>query len=345
MTNELVPLSPKLELVGLAANEAASAFSFADYARRKSKNTVKNQSVDLASFAEYLTAIGIATTAEALQTTAIAWQGVSWGVVSGFVQWALQKSFATGTISRRLSTIKVYAAMAMQAGAIPPEEYTKMQTVHAYAGKEADRIDQRRVDTGVAVRKGSKKSEPTEINDEQCQQLKRHPDTPQGLRDRLLMCLLLDHGFRVGEVALLTRKSFAKKGKITFYRPKVDIWQTHNLSADVKAALAAYMASPGNGSTEEDMPIFRATVRSKKLQNPGYTERAIQHRVKALGEAIGLFDLSPHDCRHYWATKTAQMVEDGKISLLRLQEAGGWNSLNMPRRYVKRAEISNKGIA
>ena len=82
MTNELVPLSPKLELVGLAANEAASAFSFADYARRKSKNTVKNQSVDLASFAEYLTAIGITTTAEALQITAVAWLGVSWGGAS-----------------------------------------------------------------------------------------------------------------------------------------------------------------------------------------------------------------------------------------------------------------------
>ena len=153
MTNELVPLSPKLELVGLAANEAASAFSFDDYARRKSRNTVRNQIVDLASFAEYLTAIGITTTAEALQTTAIAWQGVSWGVVAGFVQWALRGSFATGTISRRLSTIKVYAAMAMQAGAIPPEEYTKMQTVHAYAGKEADRIDQRRAGlSGVFVR-------------------------------------------------------------------------------------------------------------------------------------------------------------------------------------------------
>jgi integrase len=344
VTNELVPLSPTLALVGLAANEAASAFSFGDYVRRKSKNTVKNQRVDLASFAEYLAVIGIATTADDLQSTAVAWKGISWGVVSGFVQWALQNSFATGTISRRLSTIKVYAAMAMQAGAIPPEEYTKMQTVHAYAGKEADRIDQRRVDTGVAVRKGTKKSEATEINDEQAARLKSHPDTPQGLRDRLLMCLLLDHGLRVGEVALLTRKNFIKKGKINFYRPKVDLWQTHLLSADVKAALVAYMASPGNGSTDEEMPIFRATVRSKNLHNPGYTERAIQHRVKALGEAIGLFDLSPHDCRHYWATKTAQMVEDGKISLLRLQEAGGWNSLNMPRRYVKRAEISNKGI-
>lgn len=344
MTNQLVPLSPSLELVGIAANEAASAFTFDDYVRRKSHNTVKNQKVDLASFAEYLAALQIITDADALQTAPAAWQGITWGIVAGFVQWALQQSYSTGTIQRRLSTLKVYAAMAMQAGAIPPEEYTKIKTVRAYNGKEADRIDQRREDAGVEVRKGTKKADLVELNDDQARRLKLQPDTPQGVRDWLLMCLLIDHGLRVGEVAIMTCKNFTRKGQMHFYRPKVDLWQTHALSTDTRKALAAYRSILGNWREDDESPIFRASVRSKKLHRHGYTERAIQSRVQVIGEALDIAGLSPHDCRHYWATKTAQMVEDGKISLLRLQEAGGWNSLNMPRRYVKRAEISNKGI-
>jgi hypothetical protein len=31
--------------------------------------------------------------------------------------------------------------------------------------------------------------------------------------------------------------------------------------------------------------------------------------------------------------------------VLRLQEAGGWSSLAMPRRYVEESEIANEGMA
>jgi integrase len=55
---------------------------------------------------------------------------------------------------------------------------------------------------------------------------------------------------------------------------------------------------------------------------------------------LGLEGLSPHDCRHYWATDAARSGTDP----FRLQEAGGWASLAMPRRYVEAAEIANKGV-
>ena len=35
----------------------------------------------------------------------------------------------------------------------------------------------------------------------------------------------------------------------------------------------------------------------------------------------------------------------GKVDVLRLQKAGGWNRLAMPRRYVERARIANEGMA
>lgn len=76
------------------------------------------------------------------------------------------------------------------------------------------------------------------------------------------------------------------------------------------------------------------------LTDTGMTEWSISQRVRTLGERIGLDGLSAHDCRHYWATYWAD-----KVDVLRLQEAGGWSSLAMPRRYVEESEIANEGMA
>ena len=51
---------------------------------------------------------------------------------------------------------------------------------------------------------GTKKAEPVSIRHDQAKQLK----APADLRDRLLMCLLLDHGLRIGEVVILTTAMF-----------------------------------------------------------------------------------------------------------------------------------------
>ncbi|MEZ4672775.1 MAG: hypothetical protein R2932_00830 [Caldilineaceae bacterium] len=58
----------------------------------------------------------------------------------------------------------------------------------------------------------------------------------------LLMCLLLDHGLRVGEVADLTVDAFnLKAGKLVFYRDKVEKTQTHKLTADTLWAIRNYI--------------------------------------------------------------------------------------------------------
>lgn len=44
--------------------------------------------------------------------------------------------------------------------------------------------------------------------------------------------------------------------------------------------------------------------------------------------------------RHSWATRAARAGTDPFV----LQDAGGWNSLAMPRRYVGREEVSNEGV-
>jgi integrase len=63
----------------------------------------------------------------------------------------------------------------------------------------------------------------------------------------------------------------------------------------------------------------------------GMTAGAINKRVGFLGEQIGLHGLSPHDCRHYWATSATR----GGTNLKNLQDAGGWTSPAMPMRYIE----------
>jgi integrase len=189
----------------------------------------------------------------------------------------------------------------------------------------------------VPTRTGRKKAQAVSLKLEQARQLKDQPDTPQGRRDALLMCLLLDHGLRCGEVAGLQVTDFnLTAGELHFYRPKVDKTQTHRLSRACLRAAKAYFAvdAPAIGS------VLRASRKNGELNKSGMSEQAITERVRILGAQIGVVGLSAHDCRHYWATHAAR----GKTPLDRLQDAGGWSSPAMPMRYIEAAKIANIGV-
>lgn len=326
-----------LQVAGQMANEYAARDAFADYQSRKSDNTLRSQVSDLTHFAAFLELDGQlpdAPTADDLFNTPDAWHGVTWGLVRSFVKRQLADGVAVSSLNRRLSTVKKYAQLAAQARAIDAQELALIKTVSGYGGKEAKRVDERRTVTRI----GRKKADAVALTPAQVKKLKAQPDTPQGRRDALLMCLLLDHGLRCGEVALLQVTDFdLSKGEMRFYRPKVDKEQTHKLTADTLRALQAYMAA---GDAPAMGALLRGSRKNGELTHAGMTERSITARVRVLGEAIGVDGLSAHDCRHYWATQWA-----GKVDLFRLQEAGGWNSLAMPRRYTAWAEVANEGMA
>ncbi|MBP8972354.1 MAG: hypothetical protein KBH93_00650 [Anaerolineae bacterium] len=81
------------------------------------------------------------------------------------------------------------------------------------------------------------------------------------------------------------------------------------------------------------------TIR-RQAADPARFAEFLNQRVRVLGEVVGLEGLRAHDCRHSWATCWAR-----KVAVLRLQEAGGWSSLAMPRCYVEDSEIANEGMA
>lgn len=341
---------PLAEL-GAMANRAAGASVFADYRARKATNTRRRQDGDLALFADYLRALG--QEPGELAADPAAWAGLTWGLVSGYARWLLLAGYAVSSVNVRLSTVKGYATLAAQAGALDAGELALIRGVKGYKRAEGKHLDDLRAAEGIDTRRqetrtgqrSNKKAQPVTLARAQAAALKAQPDTtPQGRRDRLIMALLLDHGLRVGELARLTVADFdLKAGELRFYRPKVDKVQTHRLTPDALRAARAYLLqdAPALG------PIWRASASKREgkaqrgeLTNQGLSARAITERVSELGARAGLVGLSAHDLRHYWATQAAR----NGTPLDRLQDAGGWSSLAMPARYIEAAKIANEGV-
>lgn len=338
---DLSTLNNIMAQAGQVANEQAARIAFEDHTSRKADNTIRRKIADLALFEQYLNSAGVP--AAGLYDNPQAWRGITWGIVEGFKVWQLQQGYAIGSINGRLSTVRTYAKIAAKVGAISAQESILIASVQGYASKEAKHIDEKRKAEGMKTRVGAKKAEAVTIPEDIAQALKAQPATTgQGRRDALIMCLLLDHGLRVSEIAILTRKNFdMKTGTFTFYRPKVNKTQTHEMTADTRKAAAAYFKydAPAEGI------LWRKSNKGtgklgKQLSNTSAT-RALTKRVELLGRHAGVERLSAHDARHYAATYEAR----NNTPVNRLVDMFGWNSPAMALRYIEAAHIANEGTA
>jgi integrase len=257
---------------------------------------------------------------------------VTWGLVEGFVKWLLNEGYSVSSVNNRLSAVKVYTRLATKAGVISPTEAALIRDVRGYGTTEGKRVDKVRAQTRI----GHKKEEAIVLTAEQARLLKtKHPPTPQGIRDRLLMCLLLDLGLRAGEVAALRVEDLAEPGYVTVYRPKTDTTNRMELKADLLAALADYRPY-----LRDRGRLLRGSRKNGELTNQVMSVRAIGGRIKILGrDILGIWELSPHDLRHTWATRAAK----GSNPFV-LRDAGGWANMQTPGRYVERAKVVNEGI-
>lgn len=325
---------PGLTLAGQAANAAAAHSAFTRYQSKRAENTLRTQRAGLGVFASYLAAVGVTADGAALAAEPGAWRGVTWGLVDGFVAWMIGAGYSVAAINQRLSIVKTYARLAAKAGALSAAEWTMIRAVDGYTVGEGRRMDDRRAQT----RRSTKKAAAVALTAEQVRALKAQPDsTPQGRRDRVLICLLADHGLRVGEVARLRVEDVdLAAGRLTFWRPKVGLTQTHDLTIDTRQALRRYMANDAPGSG----PLLRASAGPGRLTHAGVSDRNLSQRVRVLGARIGVERLSAHDLRHYWATQAARKG----TPIDRLQQAGGWASPAMPLRYIEAAAIANEGV-
>jgi integrase len=356
MKTDVIPLPENSPIViaGQSANKAAARMVFIDYRTRKAPNTIRRQDADLALFADYLKAAGVIV--GELATEPRAWQGITWGLVEGFVKWQLVEGYAVDSVNVRLSTVKQYAQLALKAGTLDVPDYAMIRTVKGYSHKEKPNIDSTRKAEGIEIRRtvkarllrtdnkparNAKKAVPIFLNKQQRDALTAHDGTPQGKRDALLVCLMLEHGLRVGEVAGLRSADFnLSAGTISFYRPKTKQTDTHRLTeTTLHAARAYFKIAPNVGILWRSSAMKNeGKENAGKLTKQGMSVNAIYKRGELLGRKIGIDGLSPHDLRHTFAERAK------KNPTKALQNAGGWNSPAMALRYQKSGEIANEGL-
>ena len=337
---QIAKLNDVMKQAGQAANREAARRIFTDHTVRKANNTIRRKIADLALFEFFLQEAGVP--AAGLYEDARSWRGVTWGLVESFKVWQLQQGYAISSINGRLSTVRTFARLAAKAGVITAEESILIASVEGYTHKEAKHLDEKRNAESIRTRKGSKKAGAVIIPTDIAADLTtRQPETPQGKRDALLMCLLLGHGLRIGEVAILTVNSFdLNAGTITFYRPKVQKTQTHELTPSTRNAIRAYLPlAPARGIIWRKS--CKGTGKLSSQMSEASATRALTKRVELLGRRAGLKGLSAHDERHFWATFEA----NNNTPINRLMDAGGWSSPAMPLRYIESAHIANKGTA
>src|SRR5438270_7903430 len=315
----IVAPSGSLADISAKAEEYARATRLTRYQEGLRDETIRRQKTDLLTFARFLSSIGIV--AGDFYNDLHSWQGIGAGLLEAFIAWQKLQGYSIGTINVRLATVKAYCHLAYEVGILDIDTHTHIQGVKGIQRKQARNIDARRETTRI----GAKKAQAVDIPVELLYKLK-HPDTGfLAKRDALLMCLLLDHGLRVGEIAILKRNQIHLRGRLlTFYRPKVDEPQNDRLTDDTYAAARAYLPTlPAKQESLFDLAII-----------------SIQERVRTLGELAGIQGLSPHDCRHSWATRAARHG----TPLERLKQAGGWSNVQTPLRYIKDSAIANEGV-
>ena len=244
-------------------------------------------------FAEYLVSVGVTVDPAALGSEPTAWAGLSWGVVDGFVKWMITEGYAVGSVNIRLATVKRYTELASKAGAVDPGSLMLIKAVKGYSPKEAGRIDDRRAAADLPTRLGHKKAGAIVLDRQQVATLKNQPDTPQGRRDRLIICLMVDQGLRVGEVAGLQVGDFDLSARqIVFYRAKVHKVQTHDLTKDTYQAAAAYLAQDGPALG----PLLRGSRKNGELYAPGMATKISPRWSESWARLPGLRGYQPTTC-------------------------------------------------
>ncbi len=169
---------------GQEANEASKRIVFAEYLSEKSQRTLYDQRRDLLRFSEFLSGrpgyedVDPVDFAASLQNGAADWHGITAGIMRAFKAWMTNQGYALGTINRRLVTVKKYASLAFDGGAIDETEHARMRLVKGISLNAGKNLDDNREASGKPTRIGNKKSKHVTITARQADMLRQHPDTP-----------------------------------------------------------------------------------------------------------------------------------------------------------------------
>jgi len=346
-----IPAGILQQLLAIAdlADQATAYTAFADYQELKAKSTLQAQQKDLENFTAFLNGIYARANVDhqlqpgQLYSQPEAWVIISAGLVETFKKHLALKGFAVSSINRALASIRMYAKLAMKAGTLPSDVYVHIKAVGGYGGSEAINLDDKREVTRI----GRKKAESVAVDVKIVKELKKdHPDTPMGRRDRLILCLIFDHGLRASEVAGLNVGSIdVASGTMSVYRKKTNTSDRLNLTLDTLKAAKQYFEE--DALTFSNEPLILSGRKGGSLKEVRMSREMVSLCVNRHGKRMAkkyglksLATLSSHDGRHQWTTDA---IEAG-TPLTAVQHAGGWKSPAMVHRYANKAKIVNKDV-
>jgi integrase/recombinase XerC len=143
------------------------------------------------------------------------------------------------------------------------------------------------------------------------------------LRDVTMIVLTLHAGLRAAEVCSLTPAQIrlGRRSGTLEVRGKGNKYREIPLNTTARAALAEYLST---------QPLDTAHLFPSRRRGRALTERAFGHLVKRYATRAGLVDISPHDLRHRFGYRMAEVVP-----LHRLAQIMGHDSLNTTMGYVR----------
>lgn len=348
-SQDITSYDDTLARLGEAAETYVRGNVFDDYHHKKSEGTKQAQYDDLATFCRFLSSAGIKRLPDELFNDPHSWEGMRASTVVLFRHWLYYSQppgpgnkhtgYAVSSVRRYLSTIRQYCKLAYQSGIIPSDEWIRIAAVKADSRAEGANIDTEREKKGIRPRITTKKEYATPLEADEVFTLRhtttdapryRKRDYVLTERDELLMCLLGEHGLRVGEVAALDARSInVRRKKIFVKRPKSHRQDTLSLMPATLQAAEKYLPL-----IDPAGPLFHG------YEGRRITRQGIYKRVHELGELAGIEHLSPHDLRHYW-TKDA-FLKGNPLSVI--QQYGGWDSGHMPLRYAQEYGVEVAGL-
>lgn len=164
---------------------------------------------------------------------------------------------------------------------------------------------------------------PRHLDDDEEGELIAAVNTTDTLRDRTIIILLFHTGLRARELYTLTRQQMhvgKQNGTLCSICKRYKVRDVF-LNAAARSILSAYLET----LPEESMYLFLSEKTQEVL-----TERAVGHLIAKYAKLAHLINLSPHDLRHRFSYRMAEMGP-----LHRLAQIKGHDSLDTTMLYIR----------
>jgi site-specific recombinase XerD len=267
---------------------------FVGYYESQAARTRKRQRQELGGLRDFLNQQGHSV--GDLAFDAKEWAEVKCTEIEHYLAWLRQNHYTASSIKNQLYTIRAYARLASSNGFFSQSEYACIDEIKV----EPDREGQPRI--------GRQKPTPLSISDELAQRLLSQPNTPRGNADALMLSLFLNCGLWPREVASLDRTAInLEQAILTFYDYRADDQKILQLDQQTLEAAKRYL------QTKSPYDALFVGNRKESTKQQRLTDRAINARVRVLGQRVGLTTLSPNDCHNYWEQKQSKSEQAGSV--------------------------------